>query len=71
MIRYDKWWKMFCKTCKWDFFANNSKCKACGICEECQNATKIHYGCNCLAEVADDEEICPYYDEVENEKDKN
>lgn len=65
MIRYDKWREMFCKTCNWDVHAKNSKCKACSICEECENEIGIDYGCNCLQEVADGEEICPYYDEVE------
>lgn len=56
MIRYDKWWKMFCKNCKYRL------CSYSGLynCDKCHNLT---FGrmCNCLTDSEESEKSCPYF----------
>ena len=63
MIRCDKWWKKFCKNCKYHL------CSYSGIyaCDNCPNLTVGGRMCNCLTESEENEKNCPYF--VDNIKD--
>lgn len=57
MIRYNRWWKKFCKNCKYYI------CSRSGIhdCDNCPNLTTDSHSCNCLTESEENEKNCPYF----------
>lgn len=62
MIRYDKWWEMFCKNCKYHLCSQSCIYSD----DDCPNLA-VGNMCNCQTESEENEKSCPYF--VDNLKD--